>query len=176
MESMEGLELIKAHNKLKDKKILITGATGFVGANLLRKLIDSKNDIHIIIRSTSNIWRIKDIIYKASIHYCDLNNREKIKKIFSSIKPEIIFNFSAYGGYPFQKDSSNNYLNIGLSEAEIIGMAAGLALAGKQVFVYSIIPFVALRGLEQIRNDLYFQRLPVKIIGVGEKIKIERKN
>jgi len=160
----------------KLNRILVTGATGFVGANLLRKLIDSKNDIHIIIRSTSNTWRIKDIIYKASIHYCDLNNRGKIKKIFSSIKPEIIFNFSAYGGYPFQKDFPNNYLNLGVSEAEIIGMAAGLALAGKQVFVYSIIPFVTLKCLEQIRNDLYYQRLPVKIIGVDEIIKTERKD
>jgi len=68
----------------------------------------------------------------------------------------------------FQKDFPDNYLNVGLSEANMIGMAAGLALAGKQVFVYSIIPFVTLRCLEQIRNDLCYQRLPVKIIGVGE--------
>lgn len=68
----------------------------------------------------------------------------------------------------FQKDFPNNYLNVGVSEANMIGMAAGLALAGKQVFVYSIIPFVTLRCLEQIRNDLCYQRLPVKIIGVGE--------
>jgi len=161
---------------MKNKKILITGSTGFVGANLLHYLINSDNDIHIILREASNIWWIKNIIYKASIHYCDLNNREKIKKIFSSIKPEIIFNFSVYGGYPFQKDFPNNYLNVGVSEAEIIGMAVGLALAGKQVFVYSIIPFVTLKCLEQIRNDLYYQRLPVKIIGVDEIIKTERKD
>ena len=67
----------------------------------------------------------------------------------------------------FQKDFPDN-LNVGLSEANMIGMAAGLALTGKQVFVYSIIPFVTLRCLEQIRNDLCYQRLPVKIIGVGE--------
>ena len=90
---------------MDNKKILITGATGFVGANLLRKLIDSKNDIHIIIRSTSNLWRINDIIDKVNTHVCDLTNREKIKKIVSNIKPEIIFNLSVYGGYPFQKDS-----------------------------------------------------------------------
>ena len=70
----------------------------------------------------------------------------------------------------FQKDFPDNYLNVGLSEANMIGMAAGLALAGKQVFVYSIIPFVTLRCLKQIRNDLCYQRLPVKIIGVGEII------
>jgi len=68
----------------------------------------------------------------------------------------------------FKEIFPDNYLNVGLSEANMIGMAAGLALAGKQVFVYSIIPFVTLRCLEQIRNDLCYQRLPVKIIGTGE--------
>ncbi len=105
MESMEGLELIKTHNKLKDKKILITGATGFVGANLLRKLIDSKNDIHIIIRSTSNLWRINDIINKVNTHICDLTNRENVEKLVLKIKPEIIFHLAVYGGYQFQKES-----------------------------------------------------------------------
>lgn len=107
MESLEGLELIKNHNKLKDKKILITGATGFVGANILHCLVKSDNEIHIILRETSNIWRIKDIINKNKVkkHCCDLTDREKIKKIVSNIKPEIIFNLSVHGGYPFQKDS-----------------------------------------------------------------------
>ena len=68
----------------------------------------------------------------------------------------------------FKKNFPDHYLNVGVSESNMIGMAAGLALAGKQVFVYSIIPFVTLRCLEQIRNDLCYQRLPVKIIGVGE--------
>lgn len=68
----------------------------------------------------------------------------------------------------FKETFPDNYLNVGLSEANMIGMAAGLALTGKQVFVYSMVPFVTLRCLEQIRNDLCYQRLPVKIIGVGE--------
>ena len=68
----------------------------------------------------------------------------------------------------FKNNFLDNYLNVGVSESNMIGMAAGLALARKQVFVYSIIPFVTLRCLEQIRNDLCYQRLPVKIIGVGE--------
>jgi len=42
-----------------------------------------------------------------------------------------------------------------------------MSLSGKIVFVYSIIPFVTYRVLEQIRNDLCYQKVPVKIIGVG---------
>lgn len=90
---------------IENRKILIAGSTGFVGANLLHYLVNSGNEIHIILRETSNIWRIKNIIDKVNKHYCDLINREKIREIVSNIKPEIIFNLSAYGGYPFQKDS-----------------------------------------------------------------------
>lgn len=67
----------------------------------------------------------------------------------------------------FQKDFPNNYLNVGIAEAAMIGMAAGLCLAGRKVFVYAIAPFVTLRCLEQIRVDLCCQNLPVKIVGVG---------
>jgi len=59
------------------------------------------------------------------------------------------------------------FLNVGLSEQCMVGMAAGMALEGYSVFVYSIAPFIVCRALEQIRNDLCYQRLPVKLIGVG---------
>ena len=67
----------------------------------------------------------------------------------------------------FQKQFPKQYLNAGINEQAMIGMAAGLALEGRKVFVYSIIPFIAYRALEQIRNDLCYQKLPVKLIGVG---------
>lgn len=61
----------------------------------------------------------------------------------------------------------DRYLNCGVAEQNMIGMACGLALQGKKVFVYSIIPFVTYRVLEQIRNDLCYQKIPVKIVGIG---------
>ncbi len=68
----------------------------------------------------------------------------------------------------FREEFPDNFINAGLSEATMIGMASGMAMRGKQVFVYSIIPFTTFRVLEQIRNDLCLQNLPVKIVGVGE--------
>jgi transketolase len=67
----------------------------------------------------------------------------------------------------FKEKFPDNYINMGISEANMIGVAAGMAMRGKKVFVYSIIPFVTFRVLEQIRNDLCLQNLPVKIVGVG---------
>jgi len=57
---------------------------------------------------------------------------------------------------PFREKFSDRFINAGISEQNMIGVAAGLALAGKKVYVYSIIPFVKMRCFEQIRVDLCY--------------------
>ncbi len=59
------------------------------------------------------------------------------------------------------------FINAGIAEQNMTGVAAGLALAGKIVFTYSIANFPTLRCLEQIRNDVCYHNLPVKIVAVG---------
>jgi transketolase len=59
------------------------------------------------------------------------------------------------------------FVNVGIAEQNMIGMAAGLAMCGKIVFVYSIANFPTLRCLEQIRNDLCYHNLNVNIVSVG---------
>ena len=59
------------------------------------------------------------------------------------------------------------YLNAGVAEQNMTGIAAGLALTGKTVFTYSIANFPSLRCLEQIRNDVCYHNLNVKIVAVG---------
>jgi len=67
----------------------------------------------------------------------------------------------------YQNIFSDRYLNIGISESAMVSIASGLALSGKRVFLYGIVPFVVMRCFEQIRNDLCMQNLPVVIVGVG---------
>jgi transketolase len=59
------------------------------------------------------------------------------------------------------------YLNAGVAEQNMTGIAAGLALTGKTVFTYSIANFPVMRCLEQIRNDVCYHDLNVKIVAVG---------
>jgi len=59
------------------------------------------------------------------------------------------------------------YLNMGISEQSMTGFAAGLAMEGKIPFLYSIIPFVTMRNFEQIRNDICYPNVNVKLIGIG---------
>lgn len=61
----------------------------------------------------------------------------------------------------------DRWINAGVSEQNMLGMAAGLALEGFRPFVYSIANFPTIRALEQLRNDICYHHLPVRIVSVG---------
>jgi transketolase len=68
---------------------------------------------------------------------------------------------------PLAKRFPDRFLNAGVSEQNMTGIAAGLALCGKIVFIYSIANFPTIRCLEQIRNDVCYHNANVKIVAVG---------
>lgn len=67
----------------------------------------------------------------------------------------------------YRKDLASQYLNLGISEANMLGMAAGMASCGKIPFAYTIGAFLAYRAFEFIRNDICLQKQNVKIVGTG---------
>jgi len=67
----------------------------------------------------------------------------------------------------FANKHPDQFVNAGVSEQNMIGLAAGMALTGKIVFTYSIGNFATLRCLEQIRNDVCYHRANVKVVAVG---------
>lgn len=66
-----------------------------------------------------------------------------------------------------EQDFGNRFINVGVAEQNMIGIASGLALSGKKVFVYSIIPFLTMRCFEQIRDDICYHDLDVILLGSG---------
>lgn len=68
---------------------------------------------------------------------------------------------------PFRERFPTRFINAGIAEQNAVGMAAGLALAGHVVYVYSIVPFVTMRAYEQIRVDAAYMNTAVRIVGVG---------
>ncbi len=87
-------------------KILITGAAGFIGANLTRKLIKTGNEINILIKEASNLWRINDIVSNCNVHKIDLKKIEDVKNVVKKINPELVYHCAGHGIYPSQKDSA----------------------------------------------------------------------
>jgi transketolase len=68
---------------------------------------------------------------------------------------------------PFADEFPDRFLNAGVAEQNMTGVAAGLASEGYHVFTYSIANFPTLRCLEQIRNDVCYHNLPVTVVAVG---------
>lgn len=67
----------------------------------------------------------------------------------------------------YAKKFPDQYLNAGVAEQNMAGLAAGMALEGRRVFTYSIANFPTLRCIEQIRNDICYHNLPVTVVSVG---------
>ncbi len=68
---------------------------------------------------------------------------------------------------PFAENFPERFLNAGVAEQNMTGVAAGLASEGYHAFTYSIANFPTLRCLEQIRNDICYHQLPVTVVAVG---------
>lgn len=66
-----------------------------------------------------------------------------------------------------QAKLGKRFINAGVAEQNMIGVAAGFAHKGYKVFCYSIAPFIVYRCLEQFRNDVCFNNLPVFLVGNG---------
>ncbi len=67
----------------------------------------------------------------------------------------------------YREDFPDRFINFGISEANMVSVAAGLASCGKIPFAYTIANFLAFRAYEQIRNDVCMQKMNVKIVGIG---------
>ena len=67
----------------------------------------------------------------------------------------------------FAGEFPGRFLNVGVAESNMIGVAAGLALGGMRPFAYSIAPFATLRCLEHVRNDVCYHKVAVTIVGLG---------
>ncbi len=68
---------------------------------------------------------------------------------------------------PFAKEFPDRFINAGVAEQNMMGLAAGMASEGYHVFVYSIANFPTFRCAEQIRNDVDYHNFPVTIVAIG---------
>ena len=86
------------------KKVLVTGGSGFVGANLTRRLLAHGYEVHAIVRKGGNIWRLKGISNKINVYPGALDNLQKLERLIKKVNPRLIFHLSTYGSYPKQQN------------------------------------------------------------------------
>ncbi len=86
------------------KPVLITGATGFVGANLARRLLRESCQVHLLVRREHAAWRLQGIGDQVRLHQVELTDRAGLDRLVEQIRPEWIFHLAAYGAYSWQTD------------------------------------------------------------------------
>lgn len=84
-------------------RVFLTGATGFVGANVARRLIERGDEVHALVRAESNRWRLEDVADRMTFHVGDLRDAP-LDEVFSRVTPEAVFHLSTYGAYHDQRD------------------------------------------------------------------------
>lgn len=92
-----------------------------------------------------------------------LVEQAKVDKRIFLITPDLGFSVLE----KFAEKFPDRFLNVGIAEQNAVSVAAGLALSGNLVYVYSIIPFVTMRCFEQVRIDVAYMKTNVRLVGVG---------
>jgi nucleoside-diphosphate-sugar epimerase len=86
------------------ERVLITGGSGFIGACLARDLITAGQEVYLVLRPSSNLWRLADVEGQYTAHRADLCDGPALRRIVEKCNPDVIYHLAAHGAYPFQKN------------------------------------------------------------------------
>ena len=83
---------------------MLTGATGFVGANLARRLLREGHRVHLLVREGHAAWRLAGIRDQVYLHRADLGDLPGLQRVVDQVRPEWVFHLAAHGAYSWQTD------------------------------------------------------------------------
>ena len=115
-------------------RCLITGASGFVGANLARRLLREGHETHVFLRPEHQSWRLEEIASQLHVHPVDLTARDEVQRAVRRIRPEWVFHLAAYGAYSTQTGLSR------MVDTNLMGCVSLLDACvetGPEAFVYT---------------------------------------
>jgi dolichol-phosphate mannosyltransferase len=84
------------------KRVLLTGATGFVGANLARRLLADGHEVHCLVRPGHAVWRLEAIRPDMRLHEAALTDAAEIAALLGRVRPDWVFHLAVHGAYSTQ--------------------------------------------------------------------------
>jgi nucleoside-diphosphate-sugar epimerase len=92
----------------------VTGAAGFAGSNMVRRLLLENAEIYALLRPGTDTWRLSGVDTQISKLECDLLDQDEIETNIAKISPDVIYNFAFPHGYPSNMLDQINMLEFGL--------------------------------------------------------------
>lgn len=105
------------------ERVLITGASGFVGACLTEDMVKEGYDIAVVTRNIDLAWRLNKIKNDVKVYNINLCDENSVNHMILDFKPVKVFNLATYGGYYYQKDDNKILSNNIFSSFNMINAA-----------------------------------------------------
>lgn len=115
------------------KKVLVSGAGGFIGANLVRALLARGDEVHILSRPESSHWRLGQIEEKLKRHNIQISDEASVLKMVVGVQPEQVFHLAHFGG---NVDENDDFL---IRKIVIGGTSALFDACGKVNSIKSVV-------------------------------------
>ncbi len=90
---------------LKKECFLVTGAAGFVGSMLTRRLVKMGFKVHVLVSPQGDLWRIEDLLSSLTLHRGDIADESFVRHLVGHINPSIIYHLATHGAYSIQHDA-----------------------------------------------------------------------
>jgi len=153
------------------KRVFVTGGTGFIGANIVRRLVREKAEVVLLVRPNAHLWRLKGILPKMSLIQGDLTRANDVEKAVSQVCPHAIFHLATFRANK-NPTTFSNFVTTNLFGATHLAVAA--KKANVQIFVSAgsqleygntlkphresdLLRPVTLYGLTRAASTMYFQ-------------------
>lgn len=118
---------IQTHIRALRGPILVTGASGFIGANLFKAVAAVRDDVYAAVRRGRN-WRLADVGDEQLVAV-DLNDFAATRNLVNGLRPQTIFDCAAYGAYSFEEDGGLIYQTNFQSIVNLVGLLEGRPFA-----------------------------------------------
>ncbi len=113
-------------------RTLVTGGSGFVGSNLVRRLLTDGHEVHLLIQSDAPRWRLEGLDRMLRYHRAPLEDALAVERAVQAAQPEWVFHLAVYGAYSFQGDLLEMVRTNVLGTANLL---EGALAAGCRAFV-----------------------------------------
>ena len=112
------------------KRVLLTGGTGFVGANLARRLLQLGHEVHLLVRPHHTAWRIEGVQADLRLHEIDLADGERLGNLVRRIGPDWVFHLAVHGAYSWQRDLGQMVRTNILGTMNLVGACVATGFEG----------------------------------------------